>query len=189
MLITRVSSGPQARNDNLTDQEDQLREEIEKMGCRVAYVWPGHVGSGQHPEWLFEPARCCRKHGFAMVAVSMDRIVRHPDYRSDSNPNARARERDLDRCEGVLLGVPLYVIVEPNAPLRDVRSHATRRGMGAKGNMGGRKPKKVPGYKRQRRIDLELSVLRMHAEGMSLREIVRQTGVPYATIHRWVTEG
>ena len=127
------------------------------------------------------------KHDAVLVFESTDRAIRHPDYHSRANPNAQARDVDLEELRQWTDGVPLFTLLPPNATSGEVRAYQTKRGQATKGRKGGRPRKNPPGYKKQRRQKLLRRVLKLRRNGASYRKIARECGVPTTTLHAWVS--
>jgi DNA invertase Pin-like site-specific DNA recombinase len=179
VLCCRVSHCTQNHNGNLRDQEARLRRCMKKVGAVVMAVCT-HVGSGVDKWSVLQAATEAREHGAKLVAESTDRFIRHEDYHSSKNPDAQARETDLEDLGYLTRGVTLSTLLHPDATPARVRSFQRKRGQWAKGHKGGR-----PLAKKKRREKLLPDVLRLHVTGKSCRAIAAMLGLPRSTVHRW----
>ena len=137
LLRCRVSGWVQARNQNLADQETNLRQAATKLGVIVVGV-DRHVGSGWDVRSLGKTAIMARQRGATIIlAESVDRFVRNPLY-AKKRQNLQARACDLQELKDWTDGLVLATIVHPDASPFEVRSFQRRRGQQMKGNSGGR---------------------------------------------------
>jgi hypothetical protein len=185
VICCRESSWKQQRRRNLMDQRAELLQVCNEIGASVVGEIM-HVGSGFDPSWLRPAARMAKESGALILAESTDRLIRHPDYHSKTNPDAQASERELCELAFWLDDVVAVTVLHPDATPYEVRSYQRRRGQRAKGNFGGRPPKKVAGYKRRRREALEPRAIRLRQRGLSLAEIAVALECARTTIQRWV---
>ena len=182
VLFCRVSEHPQQYHGNLADQEVNLIERADHFGVRIIDV-VRCVGSGTDPCWLVVAAEKARQCNAKLFAESTDRLVRHPAYHSKTNPNAQAREPDLQDLQLWTAGVTLVSDVHPDASPHDVRSYQRKRGQRLKGNRGGR-PQKRPW--KERRLALQPLAQELRAADVSYQAIadrlnVMDHGFPYVT--------
>jgi hypothetical protein len=173
----------QYHNRNLRDQEKRLRKLVEERGATVLAVFT-HVGSGVHLYWLATAVRLARKTGAILLSETTDRFARHPDY-SKNSQDAQARELDLQFLKYITKGVRLMTALDPDALPGEVRSFQTKRGHEAKGK-GGRPRNHEPGWMKKRLHELCPHVLKLRENGWSLREIEKETAIPFKTVQRWV---
>lgn len=185
ILCCRVSKHTQRRRGNLKDQERGLRKEAEALGAEVIDV-VHHEGSGWVGGWLLELRPRAIQRGAMLLAETPSRFVRHLDYHSKRRPKAQATEDDLRCLAAWTRGLSLLTVVDPDLSPEEERSFQTKRGQEAKGKKGGRPVKAKPGDKKQRRAELLPRVLELHQHGMSVREIVAETGVAKSTVHEWL---
>ncbi len=137
IIWCRVSRCAQKCNGNLTDQEKNLRQKAEKFGAIVVET-ATYIGSGTDPYWLALPAEKAKKLGAKLFAESTDRFIRHAGYHSNENPDAQARDCELQDLSRWTQGVVLVTDCHPDATPRNVRSYQRKRGQYAKGRKGGR---------------------------------------------------
>jgi hypothetical protein len=180
---------------HLDHDEAALRDSATKRAANVVGVHRcvavGYDGSHQSRGcWVAELARAAalaKKHGAKLLAAETDRLVRHPAFHPKLNPTAQARESDLADLVSWTDGVPLLTLLHPDASSGVARSSQTKRGRKAVGRYGGRPPKRQPGYKKKRRLDLLPRILELYSHGMRLGQIVVETRVPRRTISRWLS--
>jgi hypothetical protein len=174
-------------NGSLFGQERQCRKRLRVLGVTIIAVFR-EVGPG----WDFDLAdryalvqavRCAMQHEAIVVAESTSRFIRSFEY-SNKNQHACPRKAEYEALRKLTQGVVLATIHHPDEQSRVERGRQTKRGKDAKGNRGGRPGR--AGYKKRRRLKLRDRVLAMRAGGLSLNQIVTKTGVPNATIRRWL---
>lgn len=185
VLACRVS-GRRQRGDTLTGQVAWVRYQIALRGVRAVEVVT-HVGPGWDPWWLARAAAIAAEYGAVLVADSTDRFIRSPAYGGTAQ-NFQARPTDLEELSYWTEGVPLMTLLHPDATPAEVRAHQRRRGQWASGNKGGRPAAHAAGYKKQQREELLPRVVELHHAGLSGRQISADTGVPEATVRRWISE-
>lgn len=137
IICCRVSRYAQKHRGNLSDQEENLKQRAKNLGAIVVETFP-YVGPGYDPYWLALAAENAKHLGAKLFAESTDRFIRHPDYHSQKNPNAQARDCDLQDLGRWTSGVELVTDLPPDATPKEVRSYQRKRGQAAKGNKGGR---------------------------------------------------
>ncbi len=185
VLYCRVSRCVQRRRGNLADQEQTLREIVERLGGHVVAV-VSFVGSGQDSSMLARAAALAKQHAAVIVAETTDRLIRHPAYHSDENWKVQARDIDLQDVKYWADSVPVLTALHPDATPEEARSSQTMRGQRVKGRKGGRPKLSKPGYKKTRRQRLLPIVQSMRREGASLGQIAVTVGVPRSTVQEWV---
>ena len=188
VLCCRVSTRQQNHRGNLTAHERHLRAEIAARRAEVVGL-VRYVGSGCDPLWVSRAAAIAKPHHAKLVALTTDRFVRHPDYKStgsDYERNARANTEALEDLKRYVGGVELVTLVDPDAPLATCMGVMRRVGQQVKWNPGGRPKKNPPGYKKQRRLKNQPQVFWMHAVGYTARRIARILDLPESTVRRWV---
>lgn len=153
VIVVRVSTSQQNHNRNLDDQLDTLRRWVADRGGVVVAEVP-HVGPGSDPSWLRQAATLARQLGAVLLAESVDRFVRHPDFNPKACPDAQPREIDLQELRHCTEGVILATLLSPDATPEQIRSYQRRRGQSEKGNRGGRPRKRKCKERRLARIDL-----------------------------------
>jgi Homeodomain-like domain len=185
VIWCRVSHHTQDHNGNLNDQEQNLRDELTRMGAIVCDI-VREVGPGWRGDGLNRAAAIARKHGAKLVAESTCRLIRPFDYHSSKNPDAQAREHDLLCLKARTEGVVLVTLLHPDASPAEERAYQTRRGQEAKGRKGGRPAKQPPGYTIDRFREMLPIVLRLREGGATIRKIAEETGVPRSTVCDWL---
>jgi hypothetical protein len=167
VLWCRVSGCEQNRQGNLDDNEAKLTELSKDLRTEVVGVIR-YVGSGTDPICLVNAVDLAKKLGAVLLAESTDRFIRHPAYHSKENPNAQAREPDLEELQYWTQGVELYTDLHPDASPQEVRSYQRKRGQKYKGNKGGRPRKRK--WKKRRFARYEVA-RKLREEGKSIRQI------------------
>ena len=132
ILCCRVSERAQRHNGNLDDQERNLREMAKHFGVHVIDV-VRRVGPGTDPCWLVAAVEKAKRCNAKLFAESTDRFIRHPAYHSKSNPDAQAREPDLQDLQVWTAGVTLVTDLHPDASPHEVRSYQRKRGQRLRG--------------------------------------------------------
>ena len=148
VLWVRVSVREQKRRKNLDDQDAALRQATDRYGVDVVRVFR-HVGSGWDVlDQLKAAIDFARKHDAVLVAESVDRFLRHPEFRTDTNPDVTPSEEQLEELDRVADGVVLMTLLDPNSEPHEIRSYQRARGQATKGNKGG--GDQSPGHKKLR---------------------------------------
>src|SRR5581483_4184580 len=174
------------QNDSRADQEAFCRRVLKRFRIRVIAVF-SEVESGwrfdsDDRERLEAAAAFALRHNAILVAESTSRFIRSRRY-SKLNQHTTPTTLEYETLRELTLGVTLATIHHPDLPPAEERSMQTKRGKEAKGHPGGRPPQ--PGYKKRKRLRLQARVCELLAEGRSLGEIERTTGVPKSTIRDW----
>lgn len=188
VLCCRVSTRQQNHRGNLTAHERHLRAEIAARRTEVVDL-VSHVGPGYDPLWVARAADIAKRHNAKLVAITTDRLVRHPDYKSTGSNyerNARANTEGLDDLKRYADGVELVTLVDPDAPLATCMGVMKKIGQQVKGRKGGRPGKNPPGYKKERRLRNQSQVYWMCAVGYPVRKIAHMLDLPESTVRRWV---
>jgi hypothetical protein len=186
VLVARVSTRQQEAGHNLEDAVENLVVVARQRGFVVKGVH-ARCGSGYYPD-LSEAVRMAREHDAVLVAESADRIMRNSLYHSSENPDQTLTVEDLRYLKLELRGVPAYTLCHPDTPPREVRGHQTRRGMRAKGNLGGRPCK----GRRTFRMRWRPEARRLSNVGLPLRqiaaEITRLSGrrISHTAVSKWL---
>jgi hypothetical protein len=185
VLWCRVSRSEQNRTQKLNRQVLNLRAAVERMGAVVVAVVT-HVGPGWDPEWLVRPTAIAKRHGAALVAEAVSRMVRSHAYHSVNNPEAQANEFELQELRRYTYGVELLTLLDPDATPGEERAYQTKRGQKMSGRVGGRPPKKPAGYKKERYLQNRVKVRWCVVAGIKGRRLARFLNVPDATARAWV---
>jgi DNA invertase Pin-like site-specific DNA recombinase len=184
--MCRVSTPEQDANGNLDEQMMTAWRQLRAAGHRHIAVYDGVETSRVHGNRIiFERAiDDARQHGAILVAASRDRFIRAASFgrgqKAKCEPPSDHEYRELVRLAD---GVPLATIIHPDDP--GVRAEQIKRGQRAKGRRGGRPPKKPPGYKRQRRIELRPRAIELRRQGWALRRIGAALNVNESTLRGW----
>jgi hypothetical protein len=179
VIWVRVSGRQQKHRRNQTDQCDSVMHAVDAFAIPIIEVVT-HIGSGkQISDTLLHAISVASDHGAALIAESVDRFVRHPDYHSSLNPDAQAGGPELKRLASAASGVSLVTVLHPDTPPNEVRSFQRRRGQHAKQQTGG--GDRTPGFRKRH-------VLRLNEAGMRAMEIVSETRYPKTSVCRWLNE-
>lgn len=189
VLWLRVSTHWQ--EDNLDDQEANLRRVAEKRGATVVDV-VRHTGSSCAGERaredlldrLADAAELARQHGAKLLAESTNRLVR-PTWFDSKLPKAQATELDLRDLRHATEGVVLVTHLDPDATPGQEREYHTKRGQREKGRKGGRPAQPKAGHKKRRREEWLPYVVGWLEDGWTLGQIAKATGLPRATVQDW----
>jgi len=182
LIWCRVSTTRQA--PNLADQERILREAVAARGAvvvgTVAHVGPATRAAAA----LYKATRQAERVGAALLAESVSRFARHPEYdpkrRPDVAPGTTAL-RDLAQVTG---GVPLVTLHDPDATWTEERGAQTSRGRRAKLKLA-ECPTGRPGYKKARRRLMLRKVYWLEKTGHTVRETARLLGEHPTQVQRW----
>ena len=126
------------------------------------------VGSGTDHFWLAPAVEKARRYNAKLFAESTDRLIRHPAYHSKRNPDAQAREPDLQDLQFCTKGVTLVTDLHPDASPQEVRSYQRKRGQRLKGKRGGRPRKRKW---KERRQALQPLAQELRDAGLSCQQI------------------
>jgi hypothetical protein len=156
VLAARVSSWEQAKSGNLEDSLEVLREESCLRKCNVVGEYK-YVGTGKYPN-LAPAVEMVLKHNAGILFESVDRIIRPISFHHTKNINAPLLVHDFERLYKETGDIKLYVIGNPDAPMKDVRSSQTKRGL---------QKKKVESFRTlspERRAECIKFILQVHNE-------------------------
>jgi DNA invertase Pin-like site-specific DNA recombinase len=185
ILCLRVSKRAQKKTGNLEDQKRHLRRVVAERGARVVGLIP-HEGPGWDFSWLIPALAKAKECGAKLLAESVSRFVRSKEYHSSKNPESQPSELQLESLRVLSDGVSLVTALDPNASPAEERSWQTKRGQMFKDRRGGRPLSNSPGYKLALRHRLKPLARQMRADGASVGEIVKHTGVARSTVRDWV---
>lgn len=189
VLYLRDSTRAQGHKKNLDTYEKVLRKKLKKLNVPVIGCYreisSGWVLNGDR-ERLVIAARKARKYGAVILAPSTDRFLRSRSFNTQTNPDVLPTEGEFEELKKLTCGVPLVTLLHPDMPPMEVRGYQTRWGQKAKGNKGGRPKINKPGYKKQRRLEKLLRVLRLHNRGATLGDIMALTDTPKSTVRYWI---
>lgn len=185
ILVSRVSTGPQDRNNNPQDQEAKLWKIADKRRWKVVGTFD-HCGPGANPEWLAEAAAHARSRKAVLFGESTDRFIRPRGFSPSKAPNEQATGADLKRLLQVSGNVPLATYLHPDATPKEVQSYQKRRGQQQKGRKGGRPRKQKAGHKKQERLRRMSDVLELLWLGCSRRVIANLLDLHLTQVQRFV---
>lgn len=183
VLLNRVSTRRQERAGHLDDDRRSCLEHL--SGCNVIKLF-GEVGSGKlgpHRTVLKKAIKCAKRHGAVVVVSSRDRLIRAQDF-DGTNQSDDPTEEEYLALTKMARGVKLASIL---APWKRGRSAQIKRGQKARGNRGGRPPKKTPGYKKRWRKKKQPLVIASMSQGRSIRQTAALHDVKPPTVHLWWT--
>lgn len=149
MLVVCVSWRDRAtkRQNNLADQERNLRRHVEARGAEVVGVhrW---IGPRYDSDCVLAIVSGAKRRGAKyLLAETTDRLVRHQLFHSVKRPNLQATDGQLQEVADAADGLLLMTHLDPDATPSEVRSYQRKRGQWAKGNKGGGSKRK--GYDRR----------------------------------------
>jgi DNA invertase Pin-like site-specific DNA recombinase len=189
VLLCRVSSPKQMQKGNLDEAEAEALQQLREINIEPIEVFKGWETSNifEYRPILEKALGHARSNGAILVASSRDRFIRSRDFgRGESprmEPPTAIEYEEMLRIAGA---VPLASILHPDEPA--VRSSQTKRGQEAKGNKGGRPPKRT--YKPRLNDDPinRSKTLRLMRADFSIREIGECTGRSKSTIQGWIDQ-
>ncbi len=182
ILLARVSDRPQAHNGNLKRSLANLRREVKNRGIKIAAEFAFTISRKDNPKLTEVAEKAIELDAGGIIAESLCRFQRHPDFDPVMNFDARPREVDLRYLDYLTLGVPKFTILDPNATNAEIRDYQIRRGI---------EEKKKIGTKNRKQKCIE-TVKRLANEGMSLRKITEmienayKVRIHYSTTSRWI---
>ena len=187
VIYCRVSSCAQEHSKNLSDQEENLKRELEQRGFSVIESFQ-EVGSGwrRDRDRLLLAAEIARENNAVIVAESVTRFIRSRDFNSKTNWKVKPTVAEYRRFLRETQGVKLATLEAPDATPQEIRSYETKRGKKLKGNPGGRPKKCCPGYKKREREQYLPIVLDLYKKGMNIAAIARRTQINYNTVYSWI---
>ena len=190
ILYLRVSARSQDHNGNLLNQEMVLRRKLKKLGILVVdcfrEVCSGWVTDHHRGVLRLAVRKALQFKNAVILAVSADRFLRNKDFHTKNNRDVLPTIAEFEKLNKLTNGVPLVTYLHPNMPWKKVRGFQSKWGQRAKGNKGGRPRKRIPGYKKQRRVQRRDEVLWLHEQGKNLSEIAAKTGIARSTIKGWI---
>ena len=149
VIYCRVSGNVQERSQNLSNQGENLKNELKQREFVVLKII-SEVASGwkEDRDALKLAAEYALAKDAVLVAESVTRFTRNKDYNSKTNWKVRPTQADYRRLQRDTHGVKLATLINPDATPAEIRSYETKRGKKLKGNPGGRPKKCSPGYKK-----------------------------------------
>lgn len=177
----RVSEATQVSNGSLDRQKATERQAIKDSGGRLtAFVYGHEYGKmSADRRHLRIAIASARRHSAILCATDVSRLVRSEAFDKQTNRLADPTPEEIERLLAMALGVPLLATIEhPDLTPAELHSLAVKRGMKAKGNPGGRKPRIH--YARGVRI------LSDHEMGLSLGRIAERHDVSKSTVARFI---
>lgn len=168
-ILRRVSSRHQ--RSALEDQH-HLKAFTESLGGIVVSGY-GYIKKGSDSNYhnsLFEKATAANAD--AILAESMDRFVRHPDF-GPGKFTLKPTTKQLLTLRKKAGMIKLLTVMDPDAPPEDVRAFQSRR----------TKRKRTKGH--ERRYRLMKKAARLRKDGYSLTSISSELNVPKRTLSDW----
>ena len=106
VIYCRVSGYVQEHTKNLRNQDENLKRELEKLGC-IVIKSHGEVGPGWKGgrERLALAAKIARKNNAIVVAESVARFIRSRDYNSKRNWKVQPTQAEFRRLQRDTQGV------------------------------------------------------------------------------------
>ncbi len=151
---------------------------IEIVGEFEEAVSAWKLWKSERPE-LVKAGQMARKRDAVLVAISTSRFVRNKRHQRGVSPT----EEDFEQLIGLVGKARLATLLLPER--QDERGSDTKRGHRARGACPGRPPKKNPGYKKRRRMQFKLPVIRLCKQRFNNYEIARQLELPEKTVRDW----
>lgn len=188
VLWCRVSAhGAQKRRENVRDQEKFLRRISKELGLTVIACFRcTESGWDLDNPVLAGAIRYARLNDAVLLAESTDRFLRSRDYKTEKNfNNAIPTVAQLAELSRQAAGVTLATYLDPDASPKEVRSFQRKRSQWAKGNKGGRPPKKIPGLKKLIRETLLPRALELLHARFTYREISAELNISVSTLQGW----
>ncbi len=189
VIYCRVSSCTQEHSKNLSNQEENLKHELEQKWFIIIRTFR-EVGAGwqEDRDGLLLAAEHALANDAVLVAESVTRFIRSRDYNSKTNWKVKPIKAEYRRLLRETKGVKFATLVDPDAIPQEIRSYETKRGKKAKGKPGGR-PRKQAGRGDPKRKEMMLpTVERMLRQGASLKDTGNNVGVSHTTVMNWRNE-
>ncbi len=189
VIYCRVSGHVQERSQNLSDQGENLKNELKQRGFVVLEII-SEVASGwkEDRDGLLRAVEIAHENDAVVVAESVTRFIRSRDYNSKTNRNALPTVAEYRRLQRDTQGVKLATLVAPDATPEEIRSYETKRGKKSKGNPGGRPKKRDPGYKKRERQMYLPIVLERYKQNKNIAAIARSVNLKYDTVYSWIVK-
>ncbi len=189
VIYCRVSGYVQERSQNLSDQGENLKNELKQRGFVVLEII-SEVASGwkEDRDALKLAAKYALAKDAVLVAESCTRFTRNKDYNSKTNWKVRPTQADYRRLQRDTHGVKLATLINPDATPAKIRSYETKRGKKSKGNPGGRPKKCSPGYKKRERQMYLPIVLELYRQNKNIAAIARSVNLKYDTVYSWIVK-
>lgn len=194
ILYIRVSTGAQKYKHNLETLETILRSKLKKYKSSIVGCYRD-VSSG----WILnddrrilinaaEKARKLMKLGknVLIITTSADRFLRHVDWTPQNN--ILPTQKMFKKLAELTFNVPLATLLHPNKQQngKGVRSYQAKWGQLIKGNKGGRPKKRIPGYKKKRRLEKLEQLKELCLKRKTLAQIAAQMpDIPKPTLWYW----
>ena len=186
VIYCRVSGNVQERSQNLSNQGENLKNELKQRGFVVLEII-SEVASGwkEDRDGLLLAAEYALANNAVLVAESVTRFIRSKDFNNQINWKVPPTVAEYRRLQRDTQGVKLATLVAPDATPEEIRSYETKRGKTGKGKPGGR-PKKQAGRGDPERKEMMLPKVKwMLWLGSSLKEVAEILGVSPTTVMNW----
>ena len=189
VIYCRVSGNVQERSQNLSNQGENLKNELKQREFVVLKII-SEVASGwkEDRDALKLAAEYALAKDAVLVAESVTRFTRNKDYNSKTNWKVRPTQADYRRLQRDTHGVKLATLINPDATPAEIRSYETKRGKKSKGNPGGRPKKCSPGYKKRERQKFLPIVLERYKQNKNIAAIARSVNLKYDTVYSWIVK-
>ena len=179
IVVTRLSSLNQFKNQNHKHQEKVILVALKKKKAKVISKFAKIVNAGD-PSWLLPIAEKGIEENAVLVFLSTDRAIRHPRAHKEGNYNLLPREEDLELLRKCTLGIPLYVVIPPDTPMKEIRNKNKERGL------------KYNTSKKTQRINWKQKVQEIGrtVSSRKIAQMINNLGgnISYRTICRWLKE-
>ena len=147
--------------------------------------------SKSHRWKLVAAASEANRQGAILVIETIDRLIRNLFFHPSQCPNVIPTIDEFAELRRQIGIVTIATIVPLDAPRfgeKGIRSFEIKRGQSQKQRRGGRPIKFRPGKKKQRRLETFPLAVSKRVEGLSIRKIATELGIPKSTIARWLKD-
>ena len=185
VLYVRVSRRHQ--DCHLEDQQADLTRKSERRGHDVIGLFKETASGWADYRTMLQLAVLeADRAGAVVVAESVDRFIRHPEFNPKTNPEVLPTVFDFERLMADAANVKLATLHHSDTPWKVVRGFQSKRGQAGSGHRGGRPIRGGPGSKKRRRESKMPEALKHREAGMSYRKIGQQLNVAWSTIRDWI---
>lgn len=179
----------QRKDGKLDRQAAWAKQQLDTLGVEVVATWRAvETAKSFDPTYrsLAPSAAYAPEHNAVLVAVTVDRFVRHKDYHPATNRDVQPTVYQFEKLQELVGGVTMATILPPGQPWRESHSSKIKAGQEVSGRKGGRPPR--PGYKKRRRAKYQKKVEDMRIAGYSPTVIMRVLKLPKTTVYRWAKD-
>lgn len=181
VIFPRVSTSQQSYRAQLI----WLLRQVYRQGGSVVGIHPcSRSGKSLSPE-LRDAIGQARHWPATLIAFSVDRLIRHPNFspRDSSTWQLQARDVDLAQFWEWAKGVRVMTLLDPRATPDQVWSYHTKRGLWL--NTFDAAGTCAPGWTSRRRRTVEPVVERLRADGFRWGQISNWLNVPIDVLKDW----